>query len=158
MNKVVHSSNKMDWETPDAFFQLVNREFHFDLDVCAVAETAKVPNFISPEMDAFKCEWNGRRCWMNPPYGTQIGKWMHLAASKVTLDRLVVALVPVRPDTDWWHQAVLKPRAEVRVIRGRIHFVGAEWQAPFPSALVIYRYQWWMKPLTETLQKPIVSK
>jgi hypothetical protein len=33
----------------------------------------------------------------------------------------------------------LLPAGEIRFIRGRVKFGGAKWNAPFPSAIVIFR-------------------
>ena len=60
------------WSTPQDFFDKLDAEFHFDMDVCATADNAKVKNFISPEEDGLKVKWVGT-CWMNPPYGRAIG-------------------------------------------------------------------------------------
>ena len=49
----------------------------------------------------------------------------------------VVMLLPARTDTKWFHEYVLG-RAEIRFIRGRIKFNGAQ-NAPFPSLLAIYK-------------------
>ena len=49
----------------------------------------------------------------------------------------VVCLVPSRPDTDWWHRSAMK--GEVRLLRGRLRFGDAEANAPFPSAVVVFR-------------------
>jgi hypothetical protein len=81
---VIFSSESVEWSTPDDTFATRHAKFNFELDVCATAENAKLPNFISPEMDAFKTPWTiardcgpgigvddpnaPARCWMNPPY------------------------------------------------------------------------------------------
>ena len=48
--------------------------------------------------------------------------------------------MPARTDV-WWYQNYVLHRAEVRFIKGRLKFIGpgAIANAPFPSALVIYR-------------------
>ena len=74
-NNLMFSSKVQTWETPIEFFNKVNEEFKFDIDVCAVDETAKCSNYYTPEVDGLKQEWKGV-CWMNPPYGRQIGKWI----------------------------------------------------------------------------------
>ena len=72
---------------------------------------------------------------MNPPYGTGIGTWLKKAAeSRAT----VVCLVPSRTDNYWWHQWVMMAD-ELRFVRGRLRFVGAEDGSKFPSAIVIFR-------------------
>lgn len=134
MNNILFSSKIEMWETPQELFDNLNAEFHFTVDVCATVDNAKCEKFFTPEMDGLKQEWTGV-CWCNPPYGRGIGKWMKKAAEAAAI---VVCLVPVRTDTKWFHDWVLN-RAEIRFIRGRLHFNGSKNSAPFPSMLVIYR-------------------
>ena len=125
------------WSTPQDFFDKLDAEFHFDMDVCATADNAKVKNFISPEEDGLKVTWVGT-CWMNPPYGQAIGKWMRKAYQECQdWGCTVVCLVPARTDTAWWHDYAMK--GEIRFIRGRLKFGGSKNSAPFPSAVVIFR-------------------
>lgn len=42
------SSNTDMWATPKAFFARMDKEFHFDLDVCATVENAKCARFYTP--------------------------------------------------------------------------------------------------------------
>ncbi|WP_232370938.1 phage N-6-adenine-methyltransferase [Desulfogranum marinum] len=79
MNKDVHFSSKTDmWATPQDFYNSLNARFKFQTDVCAVADNAKCDNFYNPEQDGLKQEWLGT-CWMNPPYGREISRWMEKA-------------------------------------------------------------------------------
>jgi hypothetical protein len=48
-----------------------------------------------------------------------------------------VCLVPARTDTRWWHDYAVQ--GEIRFIRGRLKFGGHKANAPFPSAVVIFR-------------------
>lgn len=125
------------WETPWPFFRGLDREFHFDLDVCAVAANAKCARFYSPAEDGLCQPWAGA-CWMNPPYGREIGRWVAKALTESRRGCLVVSLLPARTDTAWWHEYVM-PAAEIRLVRGRLKFGGSEHSAPFPSAVVVYR-------------------
>ena len=50
-----------------------------------------------------------------------------------------VFLLPARVDTKWFHDLVLPHAREIRFIRGRLKFVGAEHPAPFPSMIVVFR-------------------
>jgi phage N-6-adenine-methyltransferase len=134
MNRVHFSSATDLWETPQAFFDALDQEFHFETDVCALPENAKCSRYFTPEQDGLKQEWTGV-CWCNPPYGRQIGKWVEKAAkSKAT----VVMLVPARTDTAWFHDWVL-PLADVRFVRGRLRFSGNRHNAPFPCMVVVFR-------------------
>ena len=130
----VHFSSKSDlWETPQDLFDDLNDEFIFTTDVCANKENAKVMNYFSKEKDGLQQNWLGC-CWMNPPYGREIGKWMKKAYES---SATVVCLVPARTDTAWWHDYAMK--GDIRFIRGRLKFGNSKNNAPFPSAIVIFR-------------------
>lgn len=137
MNEALFSSKKMDWETPITLFRELDLEFGFDIDVCATADNAKCARFYTPEQDGLTRDWEGT-CWMNPPYGREIGKWMKKAYESSLHGATVVCLVPSRTDTSWWHNYAMMA-CEIRYIRGRIKFVGAKNGAPFPCAVVIFR-------------------
>lgn len=136
MDKVLFTSNKSDWETPPELFNLLNTQYHFTLDVCATEQNAKCKNYITPKQDAFVQPWTGV-CWMNPPYGRSIGLWVKRAYESSLKGATVVCLLPARTDTAWWHDYVL-PYAEITFIRGRLKFVGAENNAPFPSVITAF--------------------
>jgi site-specific DNA-methyltransferase (adenine-specific) len=75
----------------------------------------------------------------NPPYGRAIGEWMRKAWESAQRGaEVVVCLVPARTDTAWWHDYATRA-AEVRYLRGRLKFGGANNGAPFPSALLVFR-------------------
>lgn len=135
MNRDAMFSSKTDvWETPQTFFDELNREFHFTCDVCAVPQNAKCGKFYTPEQNGLDQPWGGV-CWMNPPYGRQIGKWVKKAAES---DATVVCLLPARTDTKWFHDYIYG-KAEVRFVRGRLKFGNSKNSAPFPSMVVIFR-------------------
>lgn len=126
-------SDSPEWETPQWLFDILNEEFCFDLDVCATPQNAKCKNFYTKEDDGLLKEWQGT-CWMNPPYGLEIPKWMQKAFKASQKDAKIICLVPARIDTDWWWENCIK--GEIRFIKGRLHFSNAG-ASPFPSAVVI---------------------
>ena len=135
--KVHYSSLKSDWETPKVVFDPLNKEFRFDLDVCANYNNRKCLRFFNPHNNGLSQKWEGT-CWMNPPYGRYItGKWVKKAYESSLEGTTVVCLLPARTSNGWWHDYCMK--GEIRFIRGRIKFVGAANSAPFPSAIVIFR-------------------
>lgn len=138
MNADVMFSSKTDlWETPKDFFDKLDAEFRFNLDVCALPENAKCAAFYSPDVDGLSQPWYGR-CWCNPPYGRQVGRWVAKAAQSASEGATVVMLLPARTDTAWFHDYIYG-RAEVRFVRGRLKFGGSANSAPFPSMVVIFR-------------------
>ena len=50
--KVHYSSEKQNWETPQDFFDNINKIFNFTLDSCTEIETAKCEKFFTKEEDA----------------------------------------------------------------------------------------------------------
>ena len=139
MNKNPMMSSKTDeWETPQDFFNDLNNEFRFQLDVCALPENAKCERFFTPENDGLIQEWSGV-CWMNPPYGRQIGKWVEKAYKTATeKGNTVVCLLPARTDTRWFHDYILG-KAEIRFVKGRLKFGGSSENAPFPNMVVVFQ-------------------
>jgi len=137
VNRVVLSSDRHDWATPRRFFAALHREFHFTLDVCATAENACLPRYFTPDDDALTKSWQGERCWMNPPFGSRIGRWVRKAYTEAMNGAQVVCLLPARTDTSWWHECVVNAK-EVRFIRGRMRFSGHAVNAPFPCAVVVF--------------------
>ena len=131
-------SAREDWATPPEVFGPLHEEFCFTLDVCAQAHNTKCPRFISPEENGLLQPWEGAACWMNPPYGRVLKDWTEKAHREAHLGATVVALVPARTDTRWFHEHVLG-HAEVRFVKGRIKFVGAEHGAPFPCINIVWR-------------------
>lgn len=142
----VHYSSATDeWATPQALFDVLNAEFRFTLDVCALDQSAKCNRYFTPESDGLAQEWTGT-CWMNPPYGNEIGRWVEkAAASSQAPGTTVVCLLPARVDTGWWWDNCRY--AEIRFLRGRLKFGTADAGAPFPSAVVVFGHEpcvkWW---------------
>lgn len=141
---VMFTSETDEWATPQALFDLLDREFGFDLDVCATSENAKCERHFTREQDGLSQRWDGT-AWMNPPYGQNIGDWVAKAASSAQEGATVVTLLPARVDTAWWWDHCRY--GEIRFLRGRLRFGGGEFPAPFPSAVVVFgrspAVKWW---------------
>lgn len=131
------SSASAEWSTPQNLFDELRKEFNFSIDVCATKNNAKCNRYFSAEDDGLKQVWSGS-CWMNPPYGREIGKWVRRAAESAGAGTIVVALLPARTDTRWFHGYILD-KAEIRFIKGRLKFGASKNAAPFPSMIVVWR-------------------
>lgn len=131
------SSKKQDWATPPALFDAVNAEFSFGLDACASPHNAKCELFLTS--DGLETEWHklANTVWCNPPYGREVGKWVHKAYVESLSGACCVCLIFARTDTQWWHKWAWRA-AEIRLIAGRVTFEGAAASAPAPSCLLIF--------------------
>ena len=149
-NKAALRSSATDaWPTPQSFFDTLNDEFGFTLDVCADSQNHKAPAYYALDhddparRDGLTGDWltdaRGGAIWMNPPYGRGITAWMAKAAKVARQGATIVCLIPARTDARWFHDFVLAEGAEVRFVRGRLKFGQATTSAPFANLVVVYR-------------------
>lgn len=107
-----------EWYTPKWIIDALGP---FDLDPCAPSEqfyTAK--KCYTKEIDGLYQEWEGR-VWLNPPYKNPlIGKFMKRLAKHGN----GIALVFNRMDTALWHDVIFPNATAIRILRGRLKFVG----------------------------------
>jgi phage N-6-adenine-methyltransferase len=136
INRGMYSHASEEWETPRDFFDALNADFHFTLDLCATPANAKCGRYFTKEDDALSQQWVGV-CWMNPPYGREIGRWLKKAYESAPYGATVVCLLPARTDTAWWHDYVLPYATAIQFVRGRLRFSGKD-PAPFPSVLIFF--------------------
>lgn len=125
MKNVHFSSQRLNWQTPKAVYQVLDAEFGFDHDPCP----------INPKVDGLTSDW-GKCSFVNPPYGRELPKWIKKGWEEYRKGKTVVFLIPSRTDTRWWHDYCMKAR-EIRFIKGRLKFGDAKNSAPFPSAIVV---------------------
>lgn len=152
MNKALFATNRQDWGTPKTFFDLLDQEFHFTIDICASEDNAKCPRYFTIEDDSLSFTWPANETiYCNPPYGREVGKWLEKGWEARGNGSTVVFLLPARTDTKWFHEWV--SLGEVRFLQGRIIFEGAAAGAPFPSLLLIFRPK-----KTQQLQASLMEK
>lgn len=133
----VHFSSKTnEWATPQDFFDEMNNEFNFTLDVASTIENAKCTRFFTQQDDGLNKSWDNEIIWCNPPYGRELKHWVKKASK--AKGGIVVMLIPARTDTSYFHDYIYG-KAEIRFLRGRLKFGGSKNSAPFPSMLVIFR-------------------
>lgn len=139
-------SNNQEWETPQWLFDELNREFNFNLDVCASENNHKCLNYFTKDDDALTKNWVGT-CYMNPPY-SKVGVWIDKACNEaIKHNNTIVCLILAKTNTNWWHDFCMYA-SEIRLIQGRIKFEGAKHGLPWPTAIVIFRGQDESKKLT----------
>ena len=137
---VMFSSKSNDWATPQDFYNQLDAEFGFTLDPCASQASAKCSSFYTADDDGLSKNWEGQTVFMNPPYGRKIGNWIQKAYEEGEKSNTrVVALIPARTDTKYWHNYCMKA-TEIRFVKGRLKFGHGNTKnsAPFPSAVVIF--------------------
>ena len=137
--KLFRKTESVEWGTPQAFYDELDKEFHFDLDPCATDENHKCRRYFTRAEDGLSKNWGGCRVFCNPPYGKDISKWVRKCWEEGQKpNTLVVLLIFANTDTKYFHNYILH-RAEIRFIRGRLKFNEGKNPAPRPSMLAIYR-------------------
>jgi len=137
---VMFSSKSNDWATPQDFYNQLDAEFEFTLDPCASQSSAKCASFYTADDDGLSKDWEGHTVFMNPPYGRKIGNWIQKAYEEGEKSNTrVVALIPARTDTKYWHNYCMKA-TEIRFVKGRLKFGQGNTKnsAPFPSAVIVF--------------------
>lgn len=151
MRKVLFSSEKSDWGTPQWLFDKLYNQYSFNLDLCADSENRLLPQWcedvqsglvylhgvsLSPReyvLEEKKLIWEGTVFFCNPPYGRTWPKILH----EIPTWAHGVFLLPSRTGSQWF-QYLLNRASWVLFLKGRLTFKGAASSAPFDSVLFGY--------------------
>jgi hypothetical protein len=116
-------AQRADWETPAALFdELWAKYGPFDLDPCGQREHhysafrihragGRFFDGSTDALDGLIQPWDCDAAYVNPPYGDELKVWVARIVGEVAaghVRRHALALLPVRPDTKWWQQYVLR--------------------------------------------------
>ena len=146
--KALHSSKDMAWQTPPEIWRGVLARLgieRFSLDPCSPGAVSPIPcaDRFTEADDGLSRSWGepGSVVWVNPPYGKALTLWIDKMIAEGSRGVKVIALVPARTGTRWWHRAV-DSGGHPEFLRGRLRFLGRDGTpgdaAPFDSALI-----WW---------------
>jgi len=153
------SSYSSSWDTPKDFFDEVSKynSWEFDLDPCSSTNNLKIRNILTKEQDGLETPWKGKLAWVNPPFD-QNRKWLEKAVSS-SVDS--VFLLPVRTDTAWFHEIVLKKAYKIIFIKSRIAFLkdGKKMaNTPFALMLVEFKKSYKGKVKFESYERSFITK
>ena len=139
----LHESNNNEWYTPgyiiDDVYQVLGT-IDFDPFSNHYANTiVQATHYYTIDNDALQQSWHNGKCFINPPYSRAlINNCINKSIEHLLLDgNAGVILINVATDTKWFHDYIYN-HAEVRFIKGRLKFSGAEHNAPFPSMIVVF--------------------
>lgn len=107
-----------EWLTPPEIIRALGS---FSLDPCAHPQQfyRTASYMISPPADGLAEGWGRRRVWLNPPYGSELAKWIARLAEHGN----GIALVPSRTEVESWFWPHIWEAADaVLFIRGRLYF------------------------------------
>jgi len=136
INKALFSSDSDEWYTPSWLFDLLHKEFNFNLDPCSKENNLNCKNYFNE--NGLNQKWFGN-VFVNPPY-SNISKWVEKCFNETKNCNVIVLLIPARTDTRYFHDYCMNAASELRFIKGRLKFSASKNSAPFPSVVVIYRH------------------
>ena len=145
MNPALLSSKNQDWGTPPEIVAAVTKFAGGKgiFDPCP-GKSRVGPQHV-PDGDGLRMPWMIKQMeptkaeptvYVNPPYGRELKFWIHKAIQERTHCEIIM-LVPSRTDTRWFSDCLQYAQA-VCFLRGRLTFLGAQNNAPFPSALIYF--------------------
>jgi phage N-6-adenine-methyltransferase len=113
-----------------------------ELDPCTdESNPCGAERFYTEATDGLAQPWQARSCYVNSPYGREIGLWQTKLVEEYQRGNVdeAITLVPARTDTKWWSGLAEYPAC---FLRGRLQFNDCGQSAPFPSALVYLGDNW----------------
>lgn len=141
INAGLMASERMDWNTPADVLEFVRRFAPIALDPCSNAGSivdAAQEWIFDRDGDSLAKDWIADGLiYVNSPYGREIIDWIRKCAIQAEENQAeIIALVPARTDTAWWR--IASEADGICFVRGRLKFLGAPSNAPFPSALIYW--------------------
>lgn len=136
------ATKAQDWSTPPAVFAGLHADYGFTIDAAAGPENAKLPAFVTAEMDAFTHDFTGQRVFCNPPFG-MIPEFLELARWWTKNGALFwLNIVPANIETKWFLKTAIW--GDKHTFQGRVQFVppprldGKKSSASFASCTVMF--------------------
>lgn len=155
-NPQLFTSNRDDYETPQQFWERLDREFRFTCDMAADAKNAKTETYIDKAINALSIPWDEpgmERGWINPPFGrgNVLKNWFRKVVVEYERRKRdhIVVLSASRTETVWFQRLIWDHADEVRFVQGRLQFElqgepirgkdGKPMGATFPAVVSIFR-------------------
>lgn len=112
---------KNDWSTPQWFYDLLNEEFHFTVDVCASPWNAKHERYFDEQANGLKQSWKDEVTFCNPPWD-QTYEWMQKNYIEALANNaLCVMLTKAATETKWFQQ-IAYPYGAIRFLDFRLKY------------------------------------
>lgn len=148
LSSIHFSSKSQTWNTPKDFFDKLDAEWKFDLDVACLPESALCSKYFTPDDDGLSQDWTGV-AWCNPPFNNIKG-WAKKAAEEHVKGATILMLVPSRTDTQAFQKFLFEFAPVLCFIKSRLKFDNPSlpsWKedgshkkttAPFPTCLAVF--------------------
>ena len=139
---VVKMENKQELETPRELYDQACEMFKVKpvVDVAATRENTKCEIYFAKQEDGLAQEWI-HDSFLNPPYNN-VKPWVKKAYEQNIKHNIsVLALLPVKTDTSWFHDYILG-KSRIYFIRRRVRYclngIPTKDRVFFPSMWVLW--------------------
>ncbi len=125
--------------TDPEFYEILNARFGFSWDLACTRENQLCPMGLTPSENSLSADWHKLEGWLylNPPFKDS-GKWAQKCSDEMEKGARIVMLTPAAVGSNWVRDWVYK-RASVRILNGRLKFVGHD--TPYPKDCMISIFQ-----------------
>jgi len=128
-----NNESRDSWETPHYLFDVLNRQYNFDLDCCATKTNKKVDDFSSNFLKTYPLGLF-KSCWMNPPFSKAEEMIKHFFKY---VPKGVMIYRCDNMETKIWQEIIFPNATWIFIPTRRIVYEGMDGSGPrFPSALI----------------------
>lgn len=127
------------WETPQEFWNLINKQFKFSFDCCANLWNTKTERYSSKFESVRDFEIKEEICWMNPPFSNAKNMFEHFFK---VVNKGVAIFRCDNLETRIWQKIILQKCSWIFIPEGRVSYkmLNTELRggkgARFPSSLI----------------------
>ena len=124
-----------EWQTPQWLFDILNKQYKFDLDCCTNGTNTKCSSWTS-NFEMWVSAGVKHIAWMNPPFSKSFEMFKHFFK---VITKGVCIYRNDNMETKIWQEVIFKHATWVFIPKGRISYEGMEGKGSrFPSALIGY--------------------
>lgn len=127
-----------EWETPQWLFDILHKQYNFNIDLCASNSNTKCNSFFDKnllfenQVNFFKSKLD--RCWMNPPFSKALEMFKHFFK---VIGKGVAIYRYDNFETKIWQEVIFPNASWVFIPNKRIAYEGMDGKGSrFPSALI----------------------
>jgi len=129
-----NNSERNEWQTPQALWDKLNKQYRFNFDCCALKENTKCNDYSSNFKQFMDIELQKKICWMNPPFSKSLEMFKHFF--KVVKKGICIYRCD-NLETKLWQDIILSNASWILIPKGRIRYESMEGKGSrFPSALI----------------------
>ena len=131
-----NNTDRDSWQTPQWLFNILDNQYHFGTDCCALEFNTKCEEYFDDFEKAIIVNYVA---WMNPPFSKAYKMFEHYFK---VVNKGVCIFRCDNMETKLWQNVILKNASWILILNKRINYEGMIGHgAVFPSALIGYNVE-----------------